>query len=305
MCDIESYIYLPLLEITGYMPKRKYSGGEEIRHYADLLADKFSLRERAMFQTSGKDLTWSATNGVWTCNLQLNPKGLPSQDFSVTADYVILASGGFTGPKLPALPGLDKFQGETLHTARWDYSITGGSSARPELTKLAGKKVALVGTGATAVQAVPHVAKYAGELYVFQRTASAVDIRNNRDTDPAEWESKIANKKGWQNERAENFQAFTENVEHTPDEDLVYDGWTQMPTISAAWGGNLAYKPEDLERFAGEMQQQDAERSERVRKRVADTVKDQATAQVRKISATSSLYANKDIETASMVPWLV
>lgn len=292
MCDVESYIYLPLLEVTGYMPKNKYSSGEEIRSYADLIADKFSLRQRAMFQTSGKSLNWSSKNGTWSCDLLLEPKGLASQNMKITADYVIFASGTFTYPKLPALPGLDTFQGKTLHTARWDYGITGGSSTSPTLTGLQGKKVALVGTGATAVQAVPHVAKYAGELYVFQRTASAVDVRDNRDTDVEEWKSKIANKKGWQVERAENFQAFTENVAKTPAEDLVYDGWTKMPTISAAWGGNVTYKPEELEKLVAEMQEQDAKRSERVRQRAADIVKDIDTAKVKGPLARNGQFAN-------------
>lgn len=278
MCDIESYIYLPMLEETGYMPKRKYAGGLEIRQYADLLADKYRLRERGMFQSSGKSLTWNSDH--WKCEIVQKIKGGPEKRVTINADFVILASGTFTYPKLPNLPGLSSFKGKMIHTARWDYGVTGGSQEDPTLSNLVGKKVALVGTGATAIQAVPQVAKYAGELLVFQRTASSVDFRGNRDTDPEEWKTKIANKKGWQNERAENFQAFTENVEVRPKEDLVNDGWTLMPTISGAYGGPAHYSMNEIEKFITEMREMDAVRSERVRQRAADTVSDPETAKV-------------------------
>jgi cation diffusion facilitator CzcD-associated flavoprotein CzcO len=236
MCDIESYMYLPLLEETGYMPKRKYASGEEIREYSDSLAQKFGLHERAMFQTGGKSFTWDPQANNWICKVIAKPKGQAGSEMQFTADYIVLSSGGLTDPKVPDVPGLSEYQGQMLHTGRWNYDITGGSPANPVLTGLEGKKVAIIGTGATAIQAVPATAKYAGDLYVFQRTASAVDFRGNRDTDPEEWKTKIANKKGWQAARSINFQAFTEGEDHLPEEDLVDDGWTKMPTISAAWG---------------------------------------------------------------------
>jgi cation diffusion facilitator CzcD-associated flavoprotein CzcO len=278
MCDIESYIYLPLLEETGYMPKRKYSGGQEIREYADILADKYDLRPRGMFQSSGKSLTWNEDH--WKCEIVQKVKGTPEKHVIINADFVILASGTFTYPKLPNLPGLKSFRGKMIHTARWDYGVTGGSQANPTLTELSGKKVAFVGTGATAIQAVPHVAKFAGELTVFQRTASSVDFRGNRDTDQEEWKTKIAHRKGWQTERAENFQAFTENVEVRPKEDMVNDGWTLMPTISGAYGGPAHYSMADIGKFIEEMRGMDAVRSERVRQRAADIVDDPETAKV-------------------------
>lgn len=280
MCDIESYIYLPMLEETGYMPKRRYAGGEEIRAYADLLADKYNLRDRALFQTSGKSLTWS--NDRWNCQLLAKQKGYPEKPLKITADFIVLASGTFTYPKLPNLPGLDSFKGKMIHTARWNYELTGGKPALTgsELTGLKGMKVALVGTGATAIQVVPNVAKYAGEFYVFQRTPSAVDVRNNHETDEQEYKTKIANKKGWQVERGENFQAFTENAKDAPKQDVVDDGWTNMPTISGAYGGNVTYTPDQLETFLDDMQKQDAIRSDRVRKRAEEVVKDPETAKV-------------------------
>ena len=246
MCDIESYIYLPLLEETGYMPKRKYSSGEEIRHYANSLAEKFDLHARAMFQTSGNTLTWDTEAKNWICKVIAKPKGQDESQIQFTADYVILSSGGFTDPKVPDIPGLADYRGKMLHTGRWNYNITGGSASNPVLNGLKDKKVAIIGTGATAIQAVPATSKYAGELYVFQRTASAVDIRGNRDTNPEEWKTKIANKRGWQGRRSNNFQAFTEGQNNLPEDNLVNDGWTAMPTISAAWGSmyleNLLYR---------------------------------------------------------------
>lgn len=221
MCDVESYVYLPLLEDTGYMPTRRYAGGEEIRKYCALIASHFKLDNRAMFQSSGKTLHWDTDH--WVCEIGQKPKGGDASTVTINADYVILGSGGFTYPKVPNIPGAESFKGEQLHTGRWNYDITGGTSANPVLDKLADKNVAIVGTGATAIQAVPELAKYAKKLYVVQRTPSAVDFRGNKDTDPEEWKTKIANRKGWQKARAENLQIFTEQDFDLP-EDLVADG---------------------------------------------------------------------------------
>ena len=84
--------------------------------------------------------------------------------------------------------------------------------------------------GATAVQAVPQLAKWVKELTIFQRTPSSVDERNNKNTDPTEWKNSIANKPGWQRERIRNFNAFVSNEEPKPEVNLVDDGWTKMPS---------------------------------------------------------------------------
>ncbi|KAL2071193.1 hypothetical protein VTL71DRAFT_12428 [Oculimacula yallundae] len=278
MCDVESYLYLPLLEETGYMPTRKYASGEEIRKYSDLLAQHFTLHKRAMFQTSGDTLTWDDASSIWKCEVIARPKGGAESRVKFTADYVVLASGGFTEPKIPDVPGLKEYKDKMLHTGRWNYGITGGSPGNPVLSGLEGKKVAIIGTGATAIQAVPAIAKYAGDLYVFQRTPSAVDYRENRDTDPEEWKTKIATGKGWQTRRGENMQAHTEGKDNLPDEDWVSDGFTKMPSISGAWGSSTVLKPEDLQGYLEMMHQLDAVRSDRVRQRVLDVVKDQETA---------------------------
>lgn len=279
-CDIESYVYMPLLEETGYMPKRKYSDGNEIRKYCGIIGDKYGLHERGLFQSSGKTLTWQ--NDHWVCEITVAGKGLSKQNIKINADFVIIASGTFTYPKLPDLKGLESFRGKMVHCARWDYETTGGSQENPVLDRLTTKRVAFIGTGATAIQAVPNIAKYAKELYVVQRTPSSVDVRNNKDTDPEEWKTKIANKKGWQADRCENFQAFSENwsKDQLPKEDLVNDGWTNMPSISGAYGQPSPYTAEQTPQFLEHMYELDAPRSDKVRQRAVDVVKNEDTAKV-------------------------
>lgn len=248
------------------------------------MASKYKLHDRALFQTSGRTLKWNSDH--WDCDFLIKAKGFPERNIIITADYVILASGTFTYPKLPNFPGLENFKGKMIHTARWDYGLTGGTPSLhdSELTGLKGKRVGIVGTGATAIQVVPAVARHAGELYVFQRTPSAVEKRDNRETDLVEWNTKIANTKGWQYSRGDNFQAFSENTQNGPDVNLVDDGWTHMPTISAAYGGNVTYKMGEMEKFIEDMQKQDAPRSDRVRQRAEEVVKDPETAKVRAIN---------------------
>ena len=259
------------------MPTRRFAGGEEIRKYIDILAKHYRLEDRAMFQSAGKTMTWESDH--WSCEIIEHPKGRPEQTVKITADFAILGSGGFTYPKMPNVPGLETFKGQMLHTGRWNYDITGGSPAHPVLSKLTDKKVAVVGTGATAIQAVPEVAKYAAELYVFQRTPSAVDSRGNRDTTPEEWNNKIATKKGWQSERLSKLQRFTEQ-EHSLDEELADDGFSAMPSIRATFGGPSVVKPENVAEHLAELHARDDVRSDKVRARTKEIVKDPDTAEV-------------------------
>lgn len=260
------------------MPTRRYAGGNEIRKYCNILAKKWNLDDRGLFQSSGKALTWE--NDHWVCEIAVQPKGLPEETIKVNADYVIIGSGAFTYPKIPNLPGMDKFEGKTLHTARWDYSVTGGTAENPVLDKLKDKRVAIIGTGATAIQAVPELAKYAKELYVVQRTASAVGYRGNKDTDPEEWKTKIANKKGWQADRMRNLQIFTEQSVDLPAENLISDGFCSMPSISGAFGGPSTLKAEDMPKHIEHLYSMDDERAAEVRARAIEIVKDRETAEV-------------------------
>ena len=237
MCDVESYIYMPLLEEMEYMPKHKYAYGTELREYAESIADKFELRDKAVFKIEMKDLTWDDNEKEWVVKMAQKRLGQENSQLTVRARFAIAASGLLNCPQLPGVPGIDNFQGQSFHTSRWDYNYTGGSPVDPSLTNLKDKRVAIIGTGATAVQAVPHLGKWAKELYVFQRTPSSVDERRNHPTDAQWWAREMKGKKGWQKERNENFNAFITNVSPPPPVNMVNDAWTKMPSFSGLLGG--------------------------------------------------------------------
>ena len=213
-CDVESYIYLPLLEELGYMPTEKYSHAPEILEHSRAIGHHFDLYDGALFQTGVKELRWDDGERRWLVSTDRGDV--------IRARFVSLASGPLNRPKLPGIPGIRDFKGHTFHTSRWDYDYTGGT-AEGGLDKLADKRIAVIGTGATAVQCVPHLAASAKHLYVCQRTPSSIDVRDNRPTDP-EWAAEL--KPGWQRERMDNFNAL---VTGQPQEvDLVDDGWTSL-----------------------------------------------------------------------------
>ena len=165
-----------------------------------------------------------------------------------------------------------------FHTARWDYRYTGGSPEDPSLTALRGKKIAIIGTGATAVQAVPELAKYASQLYVFQRTPSSVDVRDNRDTDPDWFKNNVATKKGWQRERTLNFTAYLEDAETKPAPDLVNDGWSNMRTFRGLLGTSKVVNRENVVEYIGELHALDQPRQRRLHQRIEEIVNNTETA---------------------------
>ncbi|KAJ7110157.1 pyridine nucleotide-disulfide oxidoreductase-like protein [Mycena epipterygia] len=280
MCDTESYIYMPLLEETGHMPKHKYAYGPELRQHADTIAKKWELEDKALFRTEVKRLEWDDAAKQWVVSLTENRgPGETKKDLGIRAQFVFLASGVLNYPQIPKLPGIEKFKGHHFHTSRWDYAYTGGSPEEPTLVNLKDKKVGIIGTGATAIQAVPQLAKWAKELYVFQRTPSAVDARGQRATNPEEWNGKIACKKGWQRERMENFNSWVSNAPE--GENLVGDGFANMPSYSALIGGPKygIIVPEKVAEHVANMHALDAPRSNRVRARVDEIVKDKETAE--------------------------
>ncbi|MGA1735459.1 MAG: flavin-containing monooxygenase [Pseudomonadales bacterium] len=213
-CDIESYCYLPLLEETGYMPKEKYSFAPEIFEHTRRVGEYFGLYELALFQTRVKDAAWQEDRKRWRLTTDRGDV--------LDARFLIQATGPANRPKLPQIPGIDRFKGHSFHTARWDYEYTGGDH-QGNLHKLADKRVGIIGTGATAIQCIPFLGKHAKDLYVFQRTPSSVDLRGNSQTDP-EWYA--GQKPGWQRERRENFAAVLAGQNFTVD--LVADGWTDI-----------------------------------------------------------------------------
>jgi cyclohexanone monooxygenase len=263
-CDVESYIYLPLLEATGYMPTEKYARGPEIYEYSQMIGRRFGLYERTLFQTRIHAFRWDAAISRWRVETDRGD--------AITARFVVICPGHYQNPKLPGIPGVETFKGHAFHTSRWDYGYTGGDSHGAPLEKLADKTVAIIGTGATAVQCVPHLGASAKKLYVFQRTPSAVDVRNDHPTDP-EWFRSLA--PGWQRERMDNFNLVTTGL--PADNDQVDDSWTRV-TFEAMCQRTDVGSPQWFETS----QLNDFAIMEMVRKRVDEIVKDKETAEVLK-----------------------
>ncbi|MGI9576632.1 MAG: flavin-containing monooxygenase [Microthrixaceae bacterium] len=258
MCDVESYTYLPLLEETGYMPTEKYASATEIFGYCQLLGRRFDLYPHALFQTEIDTATWDEESKRWVVRT--------TREDELRARFFVTAGGILHKAKLPGIPGIGDFGGKAFHTSRWDYSVTGGSAREP-MEKLADMRVGIIGTGATAVQAVPRLAETASELYVFQRTPSAVGVRNNGPTD-VEWFESL--EPGWHEERLRNFtQAVTGEK---PERDLVADGWTEV-----MWD-NTQEAAEDPDRVA-ELERSDFETMEAIRRRVDTIIEDPDTAE--------------------------
>ena len=229
-CDIESYCYLPLLEELGYMPKEKYSYVEEIFEHSQRIGHKFGLYDKTLFQTRVRGLNWDEAAKRWII--------ATNQGDAIRARFVVMALGPASRAKLPGIPGIERFAGHSFHTSRWDYTYTGGDT-NGGLTKLADKRVAIIGTGATAIQCVPFLGRYAQHLTVFQRTPSCVDLRGNSPTDP-QWAATL--QPGWQRARRENFNRIISGQKF--DEDLVNDGWTGIfRNLASGYGQEIA--PDD------------------------------------------------------------
>ena len=266
-CDVESYIYFPFLEETGYMPTEKYTSATEIFEYAQRLGKHYDLYAQTLFQTRTEDVAWDDDAARWV--IRTNRGDL------LRARYFITATGPLHRPKLPAIPGLETFEGPSFHTSRWDYAYTGGDNSGG-LVGLRGKRVAVIGTGTTAIQIVPKIAEYAEHLYVFQRTPSAVDIRANRPTDP-DWFAQL--EPGWQRRRKANFELLLNAVPQ--EEDLVSDQWTVIwgfPELEMPADGS----PPDLEAYMRRVMEYDHAQMERIRARVDELVDDRATAEALK-----------------------
>jgi cation diffusion facilitator CzcD-associated flavoprotein CzcO len=234
-CDIEATVYMPLLEEVGYVPKWRYAPGEEIRQHAVAIAKRFDLYQHALFHTKVIDLRWDDDAAEWTVTTDRGDV--------FGSRFVVLSSGLLTQAKLPGIPGIETFRGHTFHTSRWDYGYTGGDQ-NGGLHKLAGKRVAVVGTGATAVQVVPHLGRDAKHLYVFQRTPSTVDVRDNRPTDPA---LLAGQRPGWQRERMDNFLTIVSGGH--ADVDLIGDRWTATAKLQRMFlsGTRSGLTEEELE----------------------------------------------------------
>ena len=296
-CDIESYVYFPLLEKTGFVPKQKYTNAPETLEYCHVIAKTYGLHERALMQTMVTSTDWDEELGRWIVSTDRQDR--------LKARYVVHSNGPLNRPKLPAIRGINDFKGHTFHTSRWDYAYTGGDS-NGGLDKLHDKRVAVIGTGATAVQCVPHLGAAAKQLYVFQRTPSSVDVRNNQPTDPSWIGSQPA---GWQDERRRNFESIMTGAQ--VKEDLVSDGWTEAFRLlfgslrdkapskarMALWAATAPFSPKlyqvglksyltskatDYMNLAREMELADYRKMEQVRARADSVVEDPETAEALK-----------------------
>ena len=268
-CDVESYIYLPLLEETGYIPKEKYSYAPEILAHARRIGEHFDLYRDACFQTQISAITWQKDKKVWLITTDRGD--------AMRARYVVMSNGPLNRPKLPAIAGIDSYKGHSFHTSRWDYGYTGGDT-NGNLTKLADKRVAIIGTGATAIQSVPHLGRHAKHLYVFQRTPSSVDVRGNKPTDTA-WAATLT--PGWQKHRMENFNNLVSGLPQ--EEDLVSDGWTDIiRNLGAFLQPRMADGQLTMEEIAHQMELADFRKMNQIRARVDSLVKDPKTAEALK-----------------------
>jgi cyclohexanone monooxygenase len=267
-CDIESYIYLPLLEDVDYMPVEKYSRAPEILRHSRAIAEKFDLYRNACFQTEVKALRWADDIGRWIIET--------NRGDAMKARFVVMANGPLHRPKLPGIPGIESYKGHSFHTSRWDYDYTGGTN-QGGLTGLKEKVVGIIGTGATAVQCVPHLGEGAKRLYVFQRTPSSIDVRNNRPTDP-EWAKSL--KPGWQQHRMDNFNILVSGG--FADEDLVNDGWTDIIGNILLLARKKAEAGEQVENPQALVQLADFKKMEQVRARVDAVVRDRQAAEALK-----------------------
>lgn len=269
MCDVESYCYLPLLEELNYIPKHKYSFAPEILEHSRRIARHYGLYDNACLQTSITNLTWDESDQHWVIETNRNDK--------MRARYVAMANGPLSRPKLPGIPGINDYQGHTFHTSRWDYAYTGGDSFG-NLTNLKDKRVGIIGTGATAVQCIPHLGASAKELYVFQRTPSSIDVRNNAETDP-EWAANLT--PGWQQERMDNFNILVSGGDQ--EVDLINDGWTDIFRNLTGIAAKLASRKLGRRLTGAEraelMELSDYKKMNFIRARAEEVVKDPAVAE--------------------------
>ncbi|KAF2248190.1 FAD/NAD(P)-binding domain-containing protein [Trematosphaeria pertusa] len=284
-CDVESYVYMPLIEEMDYVPSHKYASGVEIRSYLTQVVERFRLSDRILYRTQLNGLQWDGSMRAWKIDMTTSrgPGGRDKSAFWVNADFVILVSGLFPYPQVPKIPGLTGFEGSMFHTSRWDYSVTGGSSDTPfpALDKLADKRVGIIGTGATAIQVVPEVAKYAKEVYVFQRTPSQVNSRGQRETDRTEWAERIATGPGWQKRRMENLAQLLCHHDTLEGVNLIDDEWSKLQAYCALMGSTKfgTITPDKVQEHIATMYTLDAEHAEKVRQRVLDIVKDKEIAE--------------------------
>ncbi|MGO9382869.1 MAG: flavin-containing monooxygenase [Mycobacterium sp.] len=272
-CDNDAYCYIPLLEELDYVPTKKYADGAEIYAHCRNIGKHFGLYDGAIFSTQVSEVRWDESIKRWRLST--------NRGDDIRARFVVMTQGSFNRPKLPGIPGIAGFKGHQFHSARWDYEYTGGD-ANGGLHKLHDKRVALVGTGATGVQLVPHLGRDAQHLYVFQRTPSSVDVRGNKPTDP-KWAASL--QPGWQEERKRNFHRWSPLGGGVvfDQADMVCDFWTELGRNMTA---RLAAMEDpaslSIEQITAIHEEEDYKVMERLRRHVEAVVHDPDTAEALK-----------------------
>ncbi len=272
-CDNDAYCYIPLLEELDYVPTKKYADGAEIYAHCRNIGKHFGLYDGAIFSTQVSEVRWDESIKRWRLST--------NRGDDIRARFVVMTQGSFNRPKLPGIPGITGFKGHQFHSARWDYEYTGGD-ANGGLHKLHDKRVALVGTGATGVQLVPHLGRDAQHLYVFQRTPSSVDVRGNEPTDP-QWAASL--QPGWQEERKRNFHRWSPLGEGVvfDQPDMVCDFWTELGrNITARIAAMEDPASLSIEQITAIHEEEDYKVMERLRRHVEAIVDDPDTAEALK-----------------------
>jgi cyclohexanone monooxygenase len=274
-CDNDAYCYVPMLEELDFMPSKKFADGAEIFQHCRNIGKHFGLYDGALFSTQVRELRWDEGLKRWRISTDRGD--------DIRARFVVMAQGSYNRPKLPNIPGIKDYMdagGHVFHSARWDYDYTVGD-ANGGLDKLADKRVALVGTGATGVQLIPHLGRDAKQLFVFQRTPSSVDERTNTPTDPA-WASSL--QPGWQEDRKRNFHNWSPFVGVVFGEpDLVCDFWTELGrNLTARIAATEDPASVTIEQIMAFREEEDYKIMERLRRRIDAIVSDPATAEALK-----------------------
>ena len=265
-CDTASFIYMPLLEETGHMPTEKYAHAPEILEQCQRIGKQYKLYDNALFHTEVEDLSWDEAESRWLIKT--------NRGDAFTASFLAMGTGPLHVPKLPGIAGIESFKGHSFHTSRWDYEYTGGDPRGAPMEKLADKRVGIIGTGATSVQCVPHLAKACKSLFVFQRTPSSIDVRANKPTD-TDWFNEMATP-GWQQRWLENFTSNQTGA--LASEDLVMDGWTDLARRIRAKVMSLSPENMTTEKIMEAVEDSDFEKMEQIRARVDTLVEDPKTA---------------------------
>lgn len=221
-CDTPAYDYLPLLDELKKVPSRFYSKGAEIWAHCQDIARRYDLYDHTLFQTTVTSTVWQRGERRWLVSTNRGDQ--------IRARFVVCANGTLTRPRLSRIEGQQDFEGHSFHTSRWDFDYTG-----QDLSNLRDKRVGVIGTGATAVQAISQLAKVAKELYVFQRTPSSIDIREDTPTDP-EWAANL--QPGWQTQRR---QQSINGTQQERDARAALSGLPREEKIRRQENANIEY----------------------------------------------------------------